>query len=213
MPCNGWNHSATCECGWGGVWHGNVSTGRFFNDGNTKLDDLGLPVEARSFIRSGTPRKPDSITIPNARCPVCGASVFFYQNEYGSRVFFDELGFDWPKHPCTDNSRHDSPASGKLYAPEFSQERVPKWRQEGWFPYLIVRTIDERIDLVGFDFDECLRLDCKPGTLINNILPLGFVKKVSADRLSLSYYHGGFRARVTEKFKYKKLHRPLDSLT
>ena len=41
---------------------------------------------------------------PNANCPVCGAEVFFYQNEHGSRVFFDELGPPWPKHPCTDNS-------------------------------------------------------------------------------------------------------------
>ncbi|MXP29702.1 hypothetical protein GRI58_12875 [Porphyrobacter algicida] len=30
--------------------------------------------------------------------------MFFYQNLYGSRVFFDELGPPWPKHPCTDNS-------------------------------------------------------------------------------------------------------------
>lgn len=41
---------------------------------------------------------------PNANCPVCGAEVFFYQNEHGSRVFFDELGPPWPKHPCTDSS-------------------------------------------------------------------------------------------------------------
>lgn len=41
---------------------------------------------------------------PNANCPVCGAEVFFYQNQNGSRVFFDELGPPWPKHPCTDNS-------------------------------------------------------------------------------------------------------------
>lgn len=40
---------------------------------------------------------------PNARCPVCGASVYFYQSPYGGRVFFDELGPPWPKHPCTDN--------------------------------------------------------------------------------------------------------------
>ncbi|MFQ3664492.1 MAG: hypothetical protein SNJ79_00435 [Sphingomonadaceae bacterium] len=44
-----------------------------------------------------------SFTIPNATCPVCGARVFFYQNEHGSRVFFDDLGPPWPKHPCTDN--------------------------------------------------------------------------------------------------------------
>lgn len=41
---------------------------------------------------------------PNANCPVCGEPVFFYQNEYGSRVFFDEVGPPWPKHPCTDNA-------------------------------------------------------------------------------------------------------------
>lgn len=38
----------------------------------------------------------------NATCPVCGIKVFYYQNEYGSRVFFDDLGPPWPKHPCTD---------------------------------------------------------------------------------------------------------------
>ena len=40
--------------------------------------------------------------MPNARCPECGALVFFYQNSAGSRVFFDDLGPPWPKHPCTD---------------------------------------------------------------------------------------------------------------
>ena len=43
---------------------------------------------------------------PNAQCPVCGARVFFYQNSYGSRVYFDDLGVPWPKHPCTDNSKY-----------------------------------------------------------------------------------------------------------
>lgn len=40
---------------------------------------------------------------PNAECPVCGQAVFFYRNEHGSRVYFDELGPPWPKHPCTDH--------------------------------------------------------------------------------------------------------------
>lgn len=42
---------------------------------------------------------------PNARCPVCRDLVYFYQSEFGGRVFFDELGGDWKKHPCTDNSK------------------------------------------------------------------------------------------------------------
>lgn len=45
---------------------------------------------------------------PNAKCPVCGASVFYYQNEHGSKVFFDELGPPWPKHPCENNSLYES---------------------------------------------------------------------------------------------------------
>jgi len=39
---------------------------------------------------------------PNANCPVCNERVFYYQNESGSRVYFDELGPPWPKHPCMD---------------------------------------------------------------------------------------------------------------
>jgi hypothetical protein len=53
---------------------------------------------------------------PNAHCPVCGASVYFYQSPYGGRVFFDELGPPWPKHPCTDNPvvrSHFSSAEGR----------------------------------------------------------------------------------------------------
>lgn len=41
---------------------------------------------------------------PNATCPVCGAAVYFYSNEWGSRVYFDALGPPWPKHPCIDSS-------------------------------------------------------------------------------------------------------------
>jgi len=33
-------------------------------------------------------------------CKYCGQEVYFYANEYGSRVFFDELGPPWPKHCC-----------------------------------------------------------------------------------------------------------------
>lgn len=51
---------------------------------------------------------------PNAKCPVCGVPVFFYQNSLGSRVYFDDLGPPWPKHPCTDNLL---PRRGIVHAP------------------------------------------------------------------------------------------------
>lgn len=69
------------------------------------------------FIRSKNPRErqPRSATLPasrfgyartiarpNATCPVCGASVYFYSNSHGSKVYFDDLGPPWPKHPCMD---------------------------------------------------------------------------------------------------------------
>jgi hypothetical protein len=77
----------------------------------------GHPVSRSS--RSPTPITPDPVLVrfpeirsgecstacyvnPNARCPSCGAPVFYYQNESGSRVFFDELGPPWLKHPCMD---------------------------------------------------------------------------------------------------------------
>lgn len=87
MGCNAYNHPSDCNCGWGG-------------------DTSWMP---RSIVADGTiwrsDRQPtsDSFINPNALCPVCGAPVFFYQSPFGGRVFFDELGPPWPKHPCTDN--------------------------------------------------------------------------------------------------------------
>jgi len=45
---------------------------------------------------------------PNAHCPVCGERVFFYRSPNGGRVFFDDLGWPWPKHRCTDNPMSQS---------------------------------------------------------------------------------------------------------
>src|SRR3954453_12272343 len=105
MVCNGHNHHDGCTCGWGGEWHGNKPLGstiylranRIHSEKarRTRLSEkeIHFDVDVRA------------LTIPNARCPVCGASAFFYQNDYGSRVFFDSLGPPWPKHPCTDRNR------------------------------------------------------------------------------------------------------------
>ncbi|MBR1325729.1 hypothetical protein [Bradyrhizobium ottawaense] len=63
---------------------------------------------------------------PNARCPECNASVYFYANEHGSRVLFDHLGPPWPKHPCTDIPRD--------YVP---RDRLPQRRARGAVQELI----------------------------------------------------------------------------
>jgi hypothetical protein len=63
----------------------------------------GLSVPSRTVGRR-YPALPYSArwVKPNARCPVCGAAVYFWSNSNGSRVYFDEMGPPWPEHPCTD---------------------------------------------------------------------------------------------------------------
>ena len=112
---------------------------------------------------------------PNARCPVCGASVYFYQSPYGGRVFFDELGPPWPKHPCTDNPvmrHHFSSADGRariLIAtpcqseksdsvatqpaeatppeprPDVTLPRPTAWVQAGWMPFVVTKIVSRQI--------------------------------------------------------------------
>ncbi len=101
---------------------------------------------------------------PNATCPVCGASVYFYQSPYGGRVFFDELGPPWPKHPCTDNPivRHQfSSAEGRarilvtaatkskrLGSETTSPEpRVTAWLEAGWMPFIVTKIISRPIGI------------------------------------------------------------------
>lgn len=76
------------------------------------------------------PRSFESFTTPNARCPVCSASVFFYVSPYGGRVFFDNLGPPWPKHPCTDNGR---PPRLEYGAPQTNAV----WQMGGLMPFTV----------------------------------------------------------------------------
>ncbi|MCX7564491.1 hypothetical protein OS176_13265 [Xanthomonadaceae bacterium XH05] len=82
--CNAWNHSPDCNCGWGGEGH---------------LGGNPTPFRVSSSSLDGF-KTIESFTNPNARCPICNAQVFFYQNASGSKVYFNELGPPWEKHPC-----------------------------------------------------------------------------------------------------------------
>lgn len=92
MGCNAYNHPPDCNCGWGGEFHGAVAS----------------PPLHEQYASYFGQRILSGFTFPNARCPVCGEEVFFYQSPNGGRVFFDALGQPWPKHPCTDNSQTNS---------------------------------------------------------------------------------------------------------
>jgi len=93
--CTAHNHSKYCGCGFG------EGTNNF----NTFQQYLAKTNYSDSVLEI-FPIQSFSFTVPNARCPVCSENVFFYQNHHGSRVYFDQLGPPWPKHPCTDNSHH-----------------------------------------------------------------------------------------------------------
>lgn len=63
-------------------------------------------VHQRSFSVEQT--QFSSFTIPNATCPLCGDSVFYYENKYGSKVWFDCLGPPWPIHGCFEQDHNSS---------------------------------------------------------------------------------------------------------
>jgi len=106
MP--GYNHFSNCGCGWCVHYRRRRSAVVF--DG-ARANALVILRERQ--YKEGS--YASCFVNPNATCPVCGVRVFFYANVYGSRVFFDELGGDWTKHPCTDLSR--SGGGNQNYSP------------------------------------------------------------------------------------------------
>lgn len=118
--CNSHNHRQPCNCGFGEGRNSSFSSRKSYYIERTNFADKVL----KSF-----PINEFSITVPNAICPVCGEKVFFYQNNYGSRVFFDVLGKPWTKHPCTDNAmystvgeeRRDVHLESNFFIPEVSK--------------------------------------------------------------------------------------------
>lgn len=123
----GHNHYPDCVCGWcAGGWNNHGSVVRPINQRASPPVWPGLQATLASF------------TVPNACCPACNASVFFYTSPFGGRVFFDELGPPWPKHPCTDN-----PAVSRSLFRNRPQTHVavitPAWKRNGWAPIRIER--------------------------------------------------------------------------
>jgi hypothetical protein len=97
----GFNHYADCGCGWC-VNYG----GRSARAHRARLVEDMHQRDALNVLKRNSARFISGCYVnPNAKCPVCGDAVYFYANEHGSRVFFDNLGPPWPKHPCPDNPR------------------------------------------------------------------------------------------------------------
>lgn len=58
---------------------------------------------------------------------MCDARVYYYQSDSGGRVYFDELGPPWPRHPCTDQQLA-SPLSKRIISPMPEAESSGTWR-------------------------------------------------------------------------------------
>ena len=106
MP--GYNHYSWCMCGWCYKSGSNGYSGRRMSD------EIDHRTAEKTVARSGANRSYSAcFVVPNATCRYCGASVYYYENEHGSKVFFDELGWPWPKHSCAGNphtSGFDTPS-------------------------------------------------------------------------------------------------------
>lgn len=70
----------------------------------------------------------ESFVNPNTKCPICGASVFYYESPYGGKVYFDSLGPPWPKHPCINSIKIEAKR----------QYFLNKWQYESWKPLKIM---------------------------------------------------------------------------
>ncbi len=104
MP--GHNHYSDCTCGWC------VST-RLVRMDRGPVSLALRQRDARFFLERNAARSASACFIQtNERCPVCGVTVFFYANSFGGRVYFDDLGPPWSKHPCTDNPRRQKGIPG-----------------------------------------------------------------------------------------------------
>lgn len=127
MGCNAYNHPPWCNCGWGGATRWSHSDARI-----APVRSIHVP-DGLDWSRARRPVY-ETYVNPNARCPVCGAKVFFYQSPTGGRVFFDELVPPWPKHPCTDTyfrtagPRGIMPTQGPPTAFRRPDADVTKWQ-------------------------------------------------------------------------------------
>lgn len=187
--CNAWNHGVGCDCGWGGDgWPGGSKARRYIT-----------AREIRPY--RGSHQSHSSYVNPNASCPVCGARVFFYQSPYGGRVFFEELGPPWHKHPCTDKGgSRNAGFTGTISNARYT----PSWKAEGWRPIFLTNIIEiDRyfLKLKGLWKGERLQLflfkeNCRNIAGVQVVGPhdLAFLRSIRPGEYELSCLDKGCRA-------------------
>lgn len=126
------------------------------------------------------------LVIPNARCPVCQAHVFFYANKFGSRVFFDNLGPPWPKHPCTNKPNL------KIDDNDFKNVRIEirtnGLRQELFAAESIaINKRSRQYGQRGYDWNPIVIMNISRSG-IKNIIEAEFIESLSHETLNFTCY-------------------------
>lgn len=84
MSCNAWNHSINCDCDFRG---GHPNSGGWFGE-------RSVPS------RTERPLSPGEHGFTRSSCPICSEAVYFVRPFREGAVWFDEMGWPWPKHGC-----------------------------------------------------------------------------------------------------------------
>ncbi|MEZ8042420.1 MULTISPECIES: hypothetical protein [Vibrio] len=77
-----------------------------------------------------------AFTVPNAKCPNCGDNVFYYEHPNGAKVYFDELGPPWPKHPCIIERRTSTKRKVSKNKPASAN-----WMSSYWKPLILEKKV------------------------------------------------------------------------
>jgi hypothetical protein len=115
--CFGKNHPPECNCGYNPIYvNGNPSynnkklttsylKNNVVSSANVKFGNIALySVSGKSF---------------ETKCQYCGKAIFFVRHNDGS-VFFDSLGYPWPKHKCM--LRNDESRKFNYFLLNFNQK-------------------------------------------------------------------------------------------
>ena len=139
-----------CRCGWGGDGHLGQ---RWRTETPLELHEK-YAIEARGYTR------------PNSKCPVCNASVFYYESPFGGRVFFESMGPPWPKHPCTDStnqSKQTKRSPGSVVGSQLGERVKPQWQFDKWLPFICDSVVSVKpyqilFEIQGYFQDQRLTL-------------------------------------------------------
>jgi hypothetical protein len=108
-------------------------------------------------------------------------------------------------HHCTDNSRYDTPAAGRVYGTQ-PDEKERKFRSinEGWRASLIARKDDLRVILRGIEKAEYFGLFLDP-EMLSGAMPIVYFKLISDRELVLSYFHVGIRSAIKRTVEFEMM--------